>query len=59
MTLGQFLARKESFELPLIASLESGSRPAREYFRAFQAQHGRMPAIGLCLDRPGRRLHAR
>ena len=33
LTPDQFLARKESFELPLIASLESGSRPAREYFR--------------------------
>ncbi len=28
---------------PLIASLESDSRPPREYFRAFQARHGRMP----------------
>lgn len=43
VTPSRFLARKESFELPLIASLESGSRPAREYFRAFQAKHGRMP----------------
>jgi 16S rRNA (uracil1498-N3)-methyltransferase len=42
-TPSQFLARKDSFELPLIASLESGSRPAREYFHAFQAKHGRMP----------------
>jgi 16S rRNA (uracil1498-N3)-methyltransferase len=43
MTPQQFLARNESFELPLIASLESGSRPAREYFRAFHTQHHRMP----------------
>jgi 16S rRNA (uracil1498-N3)-methyltransferase len=43
LTPNQFLARKEPFELPLIASLQAGSRPAREYFRAFQAQHGRMP----------------
>jgi 16S rRNA (uracil1498-N3)-methyltransferase len=48
LTPGQFLARKESFELPLIASLQSGSRHAREYFRAFQAQHGRMPA-SICV----------
>ena len=43
MTPDQFLARKESFELPLIASLESGSRPAREYFRAFEVEHRRIP----------------
>jgi 16S rRNA (uracil1498-N3)-methyltransferase len=43
LTLNQFLARNEPFELPLIASLQPGSRPAREYFRAFQAQHGRRP----------------
>ncbi len=39
----QYLARNEPCELPLLASLESGSRPAREYFRAFQAAHGRVP----------------
>jgi 16S rRNA (uracil1498-N3)-methyltransferase len=43
LTPNQFLARKERFELALIASLESGSRPAREYFRAFEAEHRRMP----------------
>ncbi|MGO8930255.1 MAG: RsmE family RNA methyltransferase [Limisphaerales bacterium] len=43
MTVDQFFARKESFELPLIASLESGSRSAREYFRRFHAQRGRLP----------------
>lgn len=39
----QFLARKEQFELPLIASLQPGSRHPREYFRAFQDKHGRPP----------------
>ena len=43
LTPGQFLARNEAFELPLIASLQSGSRPARDYFRAFHAQHRRHP----------------
>ena len=43
MAPNQFLARKENFELALIASLESGSRPAREYFRAFEAEHRQMP----------------
>jgi len=44
LTLNRFFARNEGFELSLIASLESDSRPAREYFRDFQAQRGRMPA---------------
>ncbi len=43
MTPGQILARNEAFELPLIASLQTGSRSPREYFRGFRAQHGRMP----------------
>jgi 16S rRNA (uracil1498-N3)-methyltransferase len=43
LTPNQFLAREESFELALIASLGSGSRPAREYFRAFEVEHRRMP----------------
>jgi len=43
VTPSRFLAREENFELPLIASLESGSRPPRDYFRTFQAKHGRMP----------------
>ncbi len=43
LTPSQFLGRKETFELPLIASLETGSRPARECFRDFQTEHGRMP----------------
>jgi 16S rRNA (uracil1498-N3)-methyltransferase len=43
LTPEEFLARNETFELPFIASLQSGSRPAREYFRAFHAQHRRHP----------------
>jgi 16S rRNA (uracil1498-N3)-methyltransferase len=43
ITPGDFLARQEVFELPLIASLAEGSRSAREFFRAFEAEHGRMP----------------
>jgi 16S rRNA (uracil1498-N3)-methyltransferase len=39
----QVFARKEHFELPLIASLQNDSRPAREYFRGFQTQCGRLP----------------
>lgn len=43
LTPDKFLARHETFELPLIASLASGSRSAREYFRAFEAAHRRLP----------------
>jgi len=43
VTPSHFLARNEGFELPLIASLETGSRPAREYFRDFHAKRGRLP----------------
>jgi 16S rRNA (uracil1498-N3)-methyltransferase len=43
LTLDQFIARNEKFELSLIASLQDGSRPAREHFRTFCAQHGRLP----------------
>jgi 16S rRNA (uracil1498-N3)-methyltransferase len=39
----QFLARAENCELSLIASLQSGSRPARDYFRAFHVKLGRTP----------------
>jgi 16S rRNA (uracil1498-N3)-methyltransferase len=43
LTLAQFSARNEKFELPLIASLQNGSLPARAHFRTFYAQHGRLP----------------
>ena len=43
LTPSQFLLRNEGFELPLLASLETGSRPARDYFRDFCSKHDRMP----------------
>lgn len=43
VTPAQFLARKEEFELPLIASLEEDSRPARDYFDEFHTRCGRRP----------------
>ena len=43
VTPAQFLARKENFELSLVASLEPGSRPARDYFHAFHTRCGRLP----------------
>ncbi len=43
LTPAQFLARQEAFDLALIASLASGSRPARQYFQSFQTTHSRLP----------------
>lgn len=43
LTPDAFLDRREAFELPLLGSLAAGSRPAREYFAAFQAKCGRTP----------------
>ncbi len=48
LTPGAFLARGEKLELPLIASLQPGARPAREYFQNFQNTHGRKPA-SVCI----------
>ncbi len=39
----EFLARKEQFELPFVASLQPGARHPRNYFRQFETQHGRKP----------------
>jgi 16S rRNA (uracil1498-N3)-methyltransferase len=44
MTLKEFLARRETFELPLVASLQSGAQHPRDYFRKFESEHGRKPA---------------
>jgi 16S rRNA (uracil1498-N3)-methyltransferase len=43
LTPAQFLARGEKFDLPLIASLQPGSRQPRELFQQFQAAHHRLP----------------
>jgi 16S rRNA (uracil1498-N3)-methyltransferase len=43
VTPDEFLARHETFELPLIASLQPGSRHAREHFRAFESGNKRHP----------------
>src|SRR5205814_10224329 len=48
VTPKQFLDRKEKFELPLIASLQSDSRHPREFFRAFQSEHGCRPG-SVCI----------
>lgn len=38
-----FLAHRERFDLALVASLQIGSRHAREYFEQYRIQHGRQP----------------
>jgi 16S rRNA (uracil1498-N3)-methyltransferase len=43
LTPAQFFERNERFDLPLIASLQRGSRSPREYLGAFRAQHGHSP----------------
>jgi 16S rRNA (uracil1498-N3)-methyltransferase len=43
MAPADFLAREEKFDVSLIASLQPGSRHAREYFDAFRKRHGRSP----------------
>jgi 16S rRNA (uracil1498-N3)-methyltransferase len=43
LTLQEWLARRESFELPLLASLQPGSLHPRTYFERFHAKHGRNP----------------
>jgi 16S rRNA (uracil1498-N3)-methyltransferase len=44
VTPGDFLDRDEEFDLPLIASLQPGSRSPKGYFEAFRVKHGRNPA---------------
>src|SRR5205823_2614661 len=48
ITPGQFLARNEKFELPLLASLQADARHPREHFGAFQQQHNRFPET-ICI----------
>ncbi len=39
----ELLARRESCELPLVASLQGDRRHPREHFRRFATEHGRLP----------------
>lgn len=43
LTPGQFLERREEFDLALIASLQPDSRPAKECFNAFISDKGTIP----------------
>ena len=38
-----FIARGETFDLPLVGSLQGESKHPREYFKSFQAGHSRQP----------------
>jgi 16S rRNA (uracil1498-N3)-methyltransferase len=42
-TLGDFLARNETFDLALVGSLQTERRHPRECFQEFQARHRRLP----------------
>jgi len=48
ITPGDFLARREQFELALVASLQPGSRSPKEHFDAFRAKQGRNP-LSACI----------
>ena len=43
ITPQDFLSRKETFDLPLIGSLQKDSRHPREYFQKFISEHGSKP----------------
>jgi 16S rRNA (uracil1498-N3)-methyltransferase len=43
VTIEQFLARKEKFELSLVGSLQKERRHPREVLREFEKKHGRLP----------------
>lgn len=48
VTPAEFFSRNETFELPLIASLQPGSHHPREYFDAFRAEHQHAPRT-ICI----------
>jgi 16S rRNA (uracil1498-N3)-methyltransferase len=43
VTLKNFLARREKFDLPLVASLQEDRRHSREFIQHFHAEHKRLP----------------
>jgi 16S rRNA (uracil1498-N3)-methyltransferase len=47
-TPSEFLARQEPFDLPLIASLQKGSRHPREYFKIYRTRQ-QTPPQSLCI----------
>jgi 16S rRNA (uracil1498-N3)-methyltransferase len=54
MTIAEYLARKEKFDLSLIGSLQKERRHPRECFREFQAKPGRLPqSVGVWIGPEG------
>jgi 16S rRNA (uracil1498-N3)-methyltransferase len=54
MTIEQYLARKEKFDLSLVGSLQKERRHPRECFREFQTKHGRLPqSVGVWIGPEG------
>jgi len=48
VTLKHYLARRENFDLPLIASLQDDGRHPREFIQHFRNEHARLP-VTACL----------
>ena len=54
MTIEQYLARKEKFDLSLVGSLQKERRHPRECLSGFQAQHKRLPqSVGVWIGPEG------
>ena len=54
MTIEQYLARKEKFDLSLVGSLQKERLHPRECFQEFQAKHGRLPqSVGVWIGPEG------
>jgi 16S rRNA (uracil1498-N3)-methyltransferase len=54
VTIEQFLARKETFELSLIGSLQKERRHPRETLREFEKKHRRLPqSVGIWIGPEG------
>ena len=54
VTIEQFLARKEKFDLSLVGSLQKERRHPREIFGEFETKHGRLPqSVGVWIGPEG------
>ena len=54
LTIKQFLARREKFDLLLVGSLQTERRHPREWLRAFETAHGRQPrSVGVWIGPEG------
>jgi 16S rRNA (uracil1498-N3)-methyltransferase len=54
LTPAQFLARRETFDLSLIGSLQSDARHAQQYLQAFRGEHDRNPkSVGVWVGPEG------